>query len=42
MALSSKDAKRMYSTHSIETYANGTRTDLICKSKEIKCKNIIK
>ena len=36
------DDKRFQLTDSIESYAYGTRKDLVCKKGEIKCKNIIK
>ena len=42
IALSSNDDKRMLSIDSIETYAYGTSTDLVCDKEEIKCNNIIK
>ena len=32
----------MQSIDSIETYAYGTRKDLVCKKGEIKCNNTIK
>ena len=41
IALSSNDDKRMQSFHSIETYAYGTRKDLVSE-KEIKCNSMIK
>ena len=41
IALSSNDDKRIQSFHSIETYAYGTRKDLVSE-KEIKCNSIIK
>ena len=40
--LSSNGNKRMQSIDSIETYANGTNKDLVCKKEEIKCNNKIK
>ena len=43
IALSLNDDKRMQSIDSMETYAYGTRKDLVNKKKkEIKCSNIIK
>ena len=42
IALSSNDDKRMQSIGSIETYAYGTRKDLICMKEKIKRNNIIK
>ena len=42
IALSSNDDKRMQSIDSIETYAYGTRKDLVSDKEEIKCNNIIK
>ena len=42
IALSSNDDKRMQSVDSIETYAYGTRKDLIREKEVIKCNNIIK
>ena len=43
IVLSFDDDKRMQSIDSIEIHihAYGTREDLICKKKEIKCNNII-
>ena len=41
-ALNSNDDKRMQSIDSIETYANGTRKDLVSEKEEIKCNIIIK
>ena len=41
-ALNSNDDKRMQSIDSIETYANGTRKDLVTEKEEIKCNIIIK
>ena len=32
----------MHSTDSIETYAYGTRKDLVSEKEEINCSNIIK
>ena len=32
----------MQSIDSIETYAYGTRKDLVCKNREIKYNNVIK
>ena len=40
--LSSNDDKRVQSIDSIETYAYGTKKDLISETEEIKCNNIIK
>ena len=42
IALSSNDGKRIQSIDLIETYAYGTRKDLVCKKEKIKCDNIIK
>ena len=42
IALSSNDDKRTQSIDSIETYAYGTRKDLVSDKEEIKCNNIIK
>ena len=42
IALSSNDDKIMLSIDSIETYAYGTRKDLLSEKEEIKCSNIIK
>ena len=42
IALSSNDDKRMQSIDLIETYAYGTRKDLVNDKEEIKCNNIIK
>ena len=42
IALRSNDDKRMYSIDSIETYAYGTRKDLVSEKDDIKCNNIIK
>ena len=39
---SSNDDGRMQSIDSIETYACGTRKDLVSEKEEIKCSNIIK
>ena len=41
-ALNSNDDKRMQSIDSLETYANGTRKDLVSEKEEIKCNIIIK
>ena len=41
-ALSSNDDKRMQSIDLMETYAYGTRKDLVNEKEEIKCNNIIK
>ena len=40
--LSSNDDKRIQSIDSIESYAYGTRKDLVSQKEEIKCNNIIK
>ena len=40
--LISNDDKRMQSIDLIETYAQETSKDLVCKKAEIKCNNIIK
>ena len=42
IALSSNDDKRMSSIGSIQTYACGTRKDLLSEKEEIKCSKIIK
>ena len=42
IALSSNDYRRIQSIDSIETYAYGTRKDVITKKEEIKCNSIIK
>ena len=42
IALSSNDDKRMQSIDSIETYAYGTRKDLVSEKEEAKCNNIVK
>ena len=42
IALSSNDDKRMQSIDLIETYAYGTRKDLVSEEEEIKWNNIIK
>ena len=42
IAFSSNDDKRMQSIDQIETYACGTRKDLVSEKEEIKCSNIIK
>ena len=34
--------KRIQSIDSVETYAYGTRKDLICKKEKTKCNSIIK
>ena len=40
--LTSNDEKRMQPIDSVETYAYGTSTDLICKKDKTKHNNIIK
>ena len=40
--LNLNDDKIIQSIDSIETYAYGTRKDLVSKTEEIKCNNIIK
>ena len=42
IALSSNDNKRIQSIDWIETYAFGMSKDLVIKTEEIKCNNIIK
>ena len=42
ISLTSYDDKRMQSIDSIETYAYGTRKDLISENAETKCNNKIK
>ena len=42
IALRSNDDKRIQSIDSVETYAYGTRKDLICKKEKTKCNSIIK
>ena len=42
IALSLIDDKRKESVDSIETYAYGTRNDLVNEKEDIKCSNIIK
>ena len=42
IALIINDDKRMQSIGSIETYACGTRKDLVSKKEKIKCSNTIK
>ena len=42
ISLTSYDDKRMQSIDSIETYAYGTRKDLISEKEETKCNNKIK
>ena len=42
IALSLNDDKRSQSIDSIETYAYGTRKDLVSEKEEVKCSNIIK
>ena len=42
LTISSNDNKWMQSTDSIETYAYGTRQDLVSEKEEIKCSNIMK
>ena len=42
ITLSSNDDKRMQSIDSTETYAYGTKKDLVSEKEEIKCRNIIK
>ena len=41
IALNSNDDKRMKSIDSIKPYAYGTSKDLVSKTEEIKCNNII-
>ena len=41
IALNSNDDKRMKSIDSIKSYAYGTSKDLVSKTEEIKCNNII-
>ena len=42
IAVSANDYKTMQSIHLIETYAYGMNKDLICKTEQTKCSNIIK
>ena len=42
ISLRSNDDNRMQSIDSIETYAYGTRKDLVSEKEEIKCNNIMK
>ena len=42
IVLSSNDDKKMQLIGSIETYAYGSRKDLLSKKEDIKCNNIIK
>ena len=42
ISLTSYDDKRMQSIDSIETYAYGTRKDLLSEKEETKCNNKIK
>ena len=42
IALNSNDDKKMQSIDQIETYANGTRKDLVSEKEESKCNTIIK
>ena len=42
IALSSNDNKKVRSIDSIETFAYGTRKDLVSEKEETKCNNIIK
>ena len=42
IASSSNDDKIMQSIDSIEAYAYVINNDLVCKTEEIKCNNIIK
>ena len=41
ITLNSNDDKRMKSIDSIKSYAYGTSKDLVSKTEEIKCNNII-
>ena len=40
--MSTNDNERIQSIDSIETYANGTKKNLVCKTEEIKCNNMTK
>ena len=40
--MSTNDNERIQSIDSIETYANGTKKNLVCKREEIKCNNMTK
>ena len=42
IALSANDDKRIQSIDSIETYAYGTRKNLVSKKDKIKCNDIMK
>ena len=42
ISLRSNGDNRMQSIDSIETYAYGTRKDLVSEKEEIKCNNIMK
>ena len=42
IAVSANDDKTIQSTHLIETYTYGMSKDLICKTEQTKCSNIIK
>ena len=42
IAVSSNDDKRVQSIDSIETYAYGTRKDLVSEREEIKCNKVVK
>ena len=42
LLLSSDHDKRVQPNGSTGTYASGTNKDLVCKKKEVKCKNIVK
>ena len=42
IALSTNDNKRIQSSDLVETYAYGTRRNLLCKKEDIKCDNITK
>ena len=39
--MSTNDDKRLQSINSMETYAYGTRKDVVYKEEKIKCDNII-
>ena len=42
ITLSSNNNKTIQSINSLETYAHGTKKDLIRKKEQIKCTNLIK
>ena len=40
--MSTNDNKRIQSSDLVETYAYGTRRNLLCKKEDMKCDNITK